>query len=116
MFTRQVRHRRGLSKDQIPSRLSLGSCFLLAGTGRPDGGGEGKKNTPVLPVPRCHRNTIGPAVPPAIAGSASPLAGRRYAGVSSWGLASISTYRRLLPGREGGGGGEVFLGLLIHTG
>lgn len=103
MFTRQVRHRRSLSKDHIPLRLSLGS--FSPGQGR--GTVAGRRN----PAPRCLRNTIGPALPPAISGSASHsraqvrrgelLGPRQHAAAPG-----ISAYRRLLPG--GGGGKGIF--------
>lgn len=69
MFTRQVWHHRDLSKDQIPPQLSPGAFFLLAGQGRRTV--TERKNS----APRCLRNTTGPAVPPAISRSASPLVG-----------------------------------------
>lgn len=107
MFTRQVWHRHGLSKDHIPLRLSLGSFFLGQGRGTV----AGRRN----PAPRCLCNTIGPALPPAISSSASHLQAQVRRGMllgpcQHAAAPGISAYRRLLPG---GGGGKVFLGLLI---
>lgn len=108
MFTKQVWWWCGLSKDQIPPRLSLGSFLLLAGAGPWDGHREEKPSSAASVTLSAHFSSH--------LQLHFPTHRCRYAGVSSWDLAStLLPWASLLTGGscQAEGGRKVFLGLLI---